>query len=47
MSYEVEIIERKDQIVKLEASKSSIKDFFNNLLNKTKSFKYLITVKVF
>ena len=27
-SYKVEIIERKDPIVQLEASKSSIKDFF-------------------
>ena len=28
MSYKVEIIERKDEIVQLEASKSSIKDLF-------------------
>ena len=27
MSYQVEIVERKDPIVQLEASKSSIKDF--------------------
>ena len=33
MSYKVEIIERKDPIVQLEASKSSIKDLFNDLLN--------------
>ena len=46
MSYKVEIIERKDPIVQLEASKSSIKDLFNNLLNETKGFKYQITVKV-
>ena len=44
MSYKVEIIERKDPIVQLEASKSSIKDFFNDLLNETKGFKYQITV---
>ena len=31
--YKVEIIERKDPIVQLEASKSSIKDLFNDLLN--------------
>ena len=37
---------RKDPIAKLEASKSSIKDFFNDLLNETKGFKYQITVKV-
>ena len=40
MSYKVEIIERKDPIVQLEASKSSIKDLFNDLLNETKGFKY-------
>ena len=36
MSYKVEIIERKDPIVQLEASKSSIKDFFSDLLNEIK-----------
>ena len=45
MSYKVEIIERKDPIVQLEASKSSIKDLFSDLVNETKSFKYQITVK--
>ena len=37
---------KKDSIVQLEARKSSIKDLFNDLLNKTKGFKYQITVKV-
>ena len=46
MSYKVEIVERKDPIVQLEASKSSIKDLFNDLLNETKGFKYQIPVKV-
>ena len=46
VSYKVEIIERNIPIVKLEASKSSIKDLFSNLLNETKGFKYQITVKV-
>ena len=46
MLYKVEIIEKKDPIVQLEASKSSIKDLFSNLLNETKGFKYQITVKV-
>ena len=46
MSYKVEIFERKDPIVQLEASKSSIKDLFSILLIKTKGFKYQITVKV-
>ena len=46
MSYKVEIIEKEDPIVQLEASKSSIKDLFSDLLNETKGFKYQITVKV-
>ena len=47
MSYKVEIIERKDPIVQLETSKSSIKNLFNDLLNEKKGFKYQITVKNF
>ena len=46
MSYKVEIIEKKDPIVQLEASKLSIKDLFSDLLNERKGFKYQITVKV-
>ena len=45
-SYKVKIIERKDPTVQLEASKLSIKDLFNDLLNETKGFKYKIVVKV-
>ena len=46
MSYKVEIVDRKDLIVQFEASKSSIKDLFNDLLIKKRGFKYQITVKV-
>ena len=46
MSYKVEIVERKDPILQLEASKSSIKDLFSDLSDETKGFKYQITVKV-
>ena len=46
MSYKVEIVEGKDQIVQLEASKSNIKNLFGDLLNETRGFKYQITVKV-
>ena len=46
MSYKVKVIEKKDPIVQLKARKSSIKDFFNDLLNEAKGFKYQITVKV-
>ena len=34
MSYKVEIVESKDPIVQLEASKLSIKDLLNNILMK-------------
>ena len=37
---------KKDSIVQLKASKSSIKDLFNDLLNEAKGFKYQITVIV-
>ena len=46
ISYKVRIIEKKDSIKQLEASKSSIKDLFSVLLNETKGLKYQITVKV-
>ena len=46
MSSKVEIVERKDPIVQLEASKLSIRNLFNDLLNETKGFKYQIAVKV-
>ena len=46
MSYKVEIIEKKDPIVQLEASKLIIKDLFSGLLNEAKDFKYQITVKI-
>ena len=45
MSYKVEIIEKKDPIVQLEASKLSIKNLFNDLLNELVGFKYQITVE--
>ena len=46
MSYKVELIEEKDPLIQLEASKSSIKELFNDLLDETKGFKYQITLKV-
>ena len=39
-------MKKKYPVVQLEASKSSIKDLFNDLLNETKGFKHQITVKV-
>ena len=46
ISYKVEIVQRKDPIVQLKASKLSIKHLFSDLLNETKCFKYQITVTV-
>ena len=37
--YKVEITEKKDPMKQLEASKSTIKDLFSDLLNETKGFK--------
>ena len=45
MRYKVELIEKKDPLLQIEASKSSIKDLFNEFLDETKGFKYHITVK--
>ena len=39
-------MKKKNPIVLLETSKSSIEDLFSNLLNEIKGFKYQITVKV-
>ena len=36
MSYKVEIVEKKDSVNQLEASKSNIKDVFSDLLNETR-----------
>ena len=36
MSYKVKLVEKKDRIKQVEASKSSIKDLFSDLLNETK-----------
>ena len=41
-----ELVEKKDLIEHLEASKSSIGDLLSNFLNETKVFKYQIALKV-
>ena len=45
-SYKIEIVDSKDSLAQLEASKSSIKDLFKYLLDEIKGLKYQITVKV-
>ena len=42
----IKLIDSEDPLPQLEASKSSIKDFFKDLLDSIKGFKYQITVKV-
>ena len=46
-SYNIEVIDSKDPLVQLTASKPSSKDLFDDILNEIKGFKYQITVKVF
>ena len=45
MSYRAELVEKKDPLIQLEASKTSTKDLFN-LFDETKGFRYQITLKV-
>ena len=44
-SYEVEIVDSKGPLAQLEASKSSINDLSEEVLDEIKGFKYQITVK--
>ena len=46
ISYKVEIVDNKDHLVQLQASKSSIENLFKDLLDERKGFKYQITVTV-
>ena len=45
-SYKIEIIDAKDPLTQLETSKSRVEDFFKDLLDEMRGFKYQITVKV-
>ena len=46
MTYKVELIDKKDPLSQLEASKSNIKDLFHDVLDETKGFKYQIIIKI-
>ena len=46
-SYKIEIIDSKDPLAQLEASKSSIKDLLKDLLDNIKGFKYKFNSKSF
>ena len=41
----VELFEKNDRLIQLESSKSSIKDLFNDILDKKNNFQYQITLK--
>ena len=41
----MEIVDPKDPLAQLEASKSSVKDLFRDLLDESKGFKYQIILK--
>ena len=45
-SYNIEIVDKKDPMVQLYASKLCIKDLFKDLLCEMKGFKYQITLHV-
>ena len=45
-SYKIKIIDLKDSLAHLEVSNSNIKDWFKDLLDEIKGFKYQITVEV-
>ena len=44
--YKIEVVDKKDPLIQLEASKLSIKDLFQDLLNATKGLKCQITLAV-
>ena len=46
-NHKVEITDSKDPLVQLDASKTSIKNLFKDLLDEIKGFKYQIIVKLF
>ena len=45
-SFSIEIVDRKDPLIQLISSKSSIKDLFKDFLYEMKGFKYLITMNI-
>ena len=45
-SYKIEIVDLKDPLTRLKASKSSIKDLFKDSLHEMKSLEYQVTVTV-
>ena len=40
ISCKVELVEKQDSLIQLVANKSNIEDFFNDLLDEIKGFKY-------
>ena len=46
MTCKVEILEKEDPLIQLEASKWSIKNLLDDLLKETTGFKYQVTIKI-
>ena len=46
-SFTIAVVDKRDPLIQLEASKESIIDLFKDLLNEIKGFKYQITFAVF
>ena len=44
-NYKVELVEKKDPLMRLEESKLSIKGLLKHVLDETKGFKYQIILK--
>ena len=42
----LQLLVKKDPLVQLEVSKSSIEDLFKDILNEIKGFKYQITLAI-
>ena len=45
-SYKIEIVDKRDAVIQLKASKIVIKDLFKDLLVELKGFKYQITLSI-
>ena len=45
-TYKIEIIDKRDPIIQLKASKVSIIDFFKDLLSEIKGLKYQVTLNI-
>ena len=45
-TYKIEVVDKRDPVIQLKASKLSIVGFFKELLNEIKGLKYQITLSI-